>query len=463
MKIMTKRLLVAVCLLVVSATLLGSASFAWFSMNTEVNVEGIEVEAYSDSLFLEIKGSGVNAEFGVSAQFATGKKSLRLITNAFLADEEVVKIVVTPATGYYLGEAAGIVYYVKADSDVTGGKDNYVIADLDAPTSTTGLYKLTFVRNSASATFSEGDTTAYYKKDLATNSYVKVDNSSFVIGESLAAYYTTTTTPTVETTGAVYDGSSMYYSLSGNTYTIVGDLELGTKLDDKYFTIEDMAHDAVVGENDPENDPTGDPEDDPAEDPELQNEDEEPAGTMATYYYVKNDNDEYSCLGLSISAALDTYPEFYWGRAYSNTLGQSEGTNTLNVIGESDLPSYVYRDTVSLRCAKNTNTAQNLKIAEVKIGGKTNALSEAIRILFVATNGKGEVRYVTYDNGDAAAFNGALFSTILGDEGEIVTVDMYIYFDGTDEVAKTATVDAGVFNGQTVEVKFTIAEQPYNE
>ncbi len=59
----TKKFLIAVCLLLVSATLLGTASFAWFSMNTEVSVDGIEVEAYSDAhihrYFEEVKEKGL--------------------------------------------------------------------------------------------------------------------------------------------------------------------------------------------------------------------------------------------------------------------------------------------------------------------------------------------------------------------------------------------------------------------
>ena len=86
MKIMTKRFLVAVCLLVVSATLLGSASFAWFSMNTDVNVDGIEVEAYSDALFLEISETGADDSYDTAITLADAKKTLRVVTQKKLAN-----------------------------------------------------------------------------------------------------------------------------------------------------------------------------------------------------------------------------------------------------------------------------------------------------------------------------------------------------------------------------------------
>ena len=86
MKIMTKRFLVAVCLLVVSATLLGSASFAWFSMNTNVNVDGIEVVAYSDALFLEISETGADDSYDTAITLANAKKTLRVVTQKKLAN-----------------------------------------------------------------------------------------------------------------------------------------------------------------------------------------------------------------------------------------------------------------------------------------------------------------------------------------------------------------------------------------
>ena len=296
MKIMTKRFLVAVCLLVVSATLLGSASFAWFSMNTNVNVDGIEVEAYSDALFLEIKGSGAEDTFGVSAKFSGDKKALRLVTNAFIANETIVKIKVTPVDG---GNYTSGVYYVKADSDVTNGKDNYVLAtDLVPATDTSDYVIVTFTKATGTYTVPEENepneddpelveedegeniatpVTVYYAKDLATNSFVPV-NDDLENGDSLAPYYTATITEQEET---VYNPDYTYYEYNEDTgvYHIVGNLELGTAFGEgKYFTIEYVNHDEDF------EDDTDEPADEPTDDPELQNEDEEatePVGVIA--------------------------------------------------------------------------------------------------------------------------------------------------------------------------------------
>ena len=484
MKIMTKRFLVAVCLLVVSATLLGSASFAWFSMNTDVNVEGIEVEAYSDALFLEIANRNEDSAFDISTILSGGKKALRLVTNASLAGKEVVKIVVADATGNYDGTGT---YYVKADSDVTDttygandGKDNYVVAtDLEEPSDTSAYFIVTFTKASGTYTApvtttneDDGDgeddgesttttATVYYAKDLSINSFVPV--TGLEDGDSLSPYYTATIT---EQTNPVYDGVSDYYECDSNgVYHVVGNLELGTKLDGKYFTIEYVAHDEDF-EDDTETEPTEpDPDEPDPNDPELQDDTEtETTVEPEPYYYVKNANGDFTCLGFAITEALDTYPGYYWGRAYSGALGSPQGTNTLNVIDTNDNNNdYYYFNTVYLRSAENTNPGQNLRIEEVKVGGRANDLSAALRILFVATNGNGDVVRTTYDNGDASQFSGALFDTILGDKGEVVTVEMYVYFDGTDEVAKTLKDEtAGLLNGQTIEVKFAIDGPDYN-
>ncbi|MBR5922221.1 MAG: hypothetical protein IKZ59_00340, partial [Clostridia bacterium] len=46
----------ALCMLLVSAILLGTSTYAWFSMSTEVTATGMSVTAVSDAIFLEIAG-----------------------------------------------------------------------------------------------------------------------------------------------------------------------------------------------------------------------------------------------------------------------------------------------------------------------------------------------------------------------------------------------------------------------
>ena len=52
-----KKLVPAICMLLVSAVLMGTSTYAWFSMNTSVTATGMQIQAKSDTTYLMI-GSG---------------------------------------------------------------------------------------------------------------------------------------------------------------------------------------------------------------------------------------------------------------------------------------------------------------------------------------------------------------------------------------------------------------------
>lgn len=498
MKIKTKRLVLAVCLLLISATLLGTASFAWFSMNTEVTVDGVEVEAYSDALFLEI--SDDNSDYDTSITLTTGgKKTLRLVTPLTISSTDTVyNIAPVAAVGYYASEST--VYYklgsVEGNDDTYAG-NNYIAIDNATLTPATDISALYAVEISAAGTnavdgvtycrlnagktgytvvsFTAGDALAgdiriltvknYFEYDSAAETYTPV---KFYEGDSLSGYYTATFTAA---TGTAVDGTD-YYTVDAGVYT-KATITAGTDVSTDYFTVSATA----CGTDDTA--------------PILFNYNGSGEYTLATVtrgsslaglytinesestqyaevdptsasgaIYVKNGNDYvYVC---NKSIAEDITDEIFWGRAYSDTLGDVKTDATLNVI-KSNTDKYYYYDTVYLRSAANTNDGQNLRIENVAISGRENDLSDALRVLFVATNGAGEVVATTYSNrAGMASFDGDLFAAIRGNKGEVVTVDMYVYFDGTDAAALTlATGDAGLLNGQSVSVKFAIDGPDY--
>lgn len=63
-----RKLLPALAMLLISAVMMSTASFAWFAMNTNVTATGMDVSAKSNDTFLQIKpkGGSITAE-GVSA------------------------------------------------------------------------------------------------------------------------------------------------------------------------------------------------------------------------------------------------------------------------------------------------------------------------------------------------------------------------------------------------------------
>ena len=73
-----KKLIPALCMLLVSAVMLGSTTFAWFSMNTTVTASGMKVEAKSDAKFLQIKNTGAwnDTDAFTSVTLTAAKKSI---------------------------------------------------------------------------------------------------------------------------------------------------------------------------------------------------------------------------------------------------------------------------------------------------------------------------------------------------------------------------------------------------
>ena len=49
-----KKIIPALCMLLISAVLMGTSTYAWFSMNTQVSATGMKVTANSDATYLVI-------------------------------------------------------------------------------------------------------------------------------------------------------------------------------------------------------------------------------------------------------------------------------------------------------------------------------------------------------------------------------------------------------------------------
>ena len=67
-----RKLLPAIAMLLISAVMMSTASFAWFSMNTTVTATGMQIEAKSDQTFLIISATNSTAET-IQAEFDTNK------------------------------------------------------------------------------------------------------------------------------------------------------------------------------------------------------------------------------------------------------------------------------------------------------------------------------------------------------------------------------------------------------
>ena len=443
----SRRIIISMAMLLISALLLGTASYAWFAMNTQTSVDGFEVEAYTDSLFLEISQSK-EIGYGVETTFAADSRDLRLVT-ALYNTGKLVELSVADGTGTYNATNNGT-YYEKVASDYGTNAYNYidVTAKLVKASETSGMLMnptFTLVKVHGAPA---GDV---YELDTKTHIFTKVTT------EDAYGYYTVTYTAA----GTYYDGQSTYYieSADGKTLTPATGLVVGSDLS-QYYTVTAADADANNARSDGETE----------------------------YYLVNtvNGKSDYSYVGtIPEDTVLNDY--LFWGRAYSTDANDVQANNTLQILnptagtGEidpdtNDPRNYYLAKTVYLRCAEGTNHASNLVIDEVILGGMNNAMTGALRVLFVATSSAdadanatpakpARISTCLYDAGTGAFTysNGSnLFGTVLGNEAETIRVDIYIYFDGTDEDAKNSTIAGKLLNGQSVEIKFGIDELVYN-
>ena len=427
MKRNMNKILGATAMLLVSVLMLGTASFAWFAMNTRSVADGLTVEAYTDSNFLEISKNG--SVYDTDITYDTNNTgTLRLITyKRFNASEIVSGLVATAGTGTYVTGDTNK-YYKAVEADMG---TNYIYVPMTSEThgasSTAGLVKdpvFTLVTEERLG----DDGKKYFK--LEKNAYVRIDNPETI---SVKGYYVGVYGD-AEPTGSEYTGSGTYYSWDGTKFSKVSGLHVGADLS-QYYTI--TSNTVTLTENQ--------------------------KGDGLTVYYLKNGND-YSYVGtVSNEEYVKNY--IYWGRAYSDKADEEQADNTLSIIDEANAKEYYLQQTLFLRQAEGTNLANNLRVEEIRIGGATNALNDALRVLLVASSSSDPTNIVTslYDAGTGTFDNQLLFAKLLGNEAETITVDVYIFFDGTDPVAKNTTMVGATLNGQSVEIEFAIDELPYNQ
>lgn len=445
-----KALFPAAIMLLVSTLLLSTVSLAWFSMNTSVYVGGIEFEAYSDSLFLEISNSRDNGYAFTIEDESAEEKSLRPISIGNL-NGGALKVEFTEITDDTARFAAPqdpqnpTVYYAKiaksATNDSMPGFDYVAVnARLKAASDVAGYYNATdgkiLFTLITSGSYDSGANTKYYEK--VGNAYKE---KTLADGDRLFGLYTVTANDGDECAeGECYEAGKLYYEKKTDGYYPVGGLSLGSALGG-YYTVSSQSV-ATVADG-------------------------------VSCYYIVNNRGDYISLGTpAIDTTLDeTYT--YWCRGYSSTLNSSEGDNTVGVVDTSRYtdatnPYYLY-DVFYLRMASGASAADNLRVSAVSIEGEDSLIS-AIRVLFVATSDNGATARAEYNNrtktithldGVDEYGEGILFETLLGDMGEVVEVEVYIYYDGRDADVKTN--GDMILSGQKLGITFSIDVPEYLE
>ena len=125
-----KKLIPALCMLLVSAVMLGSTTFAWFSMNTTVTASNMQVQAKADQVYLQIKektGSFTDNGNHTSVPSTVEKKSL-LPTNVYKSFNETTPVAFAGGKDFIWVSN----YSVDADKSDKAGSYTDVTEDVDS-------------------------------------------------------------------------------------------------------------------------------------------------------------------------------------------------------------------------------------------------------------------------------------------------------------------------------------------
>jgi hypothetical protein len=339
---MKGRIALVFWLVVVLAVLTATASYAWLAMNLSASFRGIEVEAVTDSLFLEISAEA-DSKYDTSVSFGSDT----VLASGFSTDDRISFITYRQIPNH----GAIRITTVQLNDGTYNGSGRYFKAV-------------------------QSDT------DEKQRSFIDI-TGTLKTGDSLAGYFTVmrgSWYPVSDT-----DSLDYYYEHSrpGNVidYISIGKVPRGERL----------------------------------------------AGRII------------------------------WGYATSDALNDAQGENPISVVSfDVPPPGYRLHRTVYLRCAESTSDAEKLCVDEVTITGR-NYLENTMRIMFVATSGSGQTVTAFYNHREPGQFE--LFDKILGNEKEVITVDMYIFFDGSDDDAYST---GSIFTESNVTVKFSIDDHDYN-
>ena len=116
---LTRKLIPAFAMLLLSAVLLSTASFAWFTSNATVTANGMKVQATTAANLLISKDDGASYDVAVNFNESTATTLTPCSTNATVGSKVVANSVFADNKFYALNNAEGIDYNSGAASDTT--------------------------------------------------------------------------------------------------------------------------------------------------------------------------------------------------------------------------------------------------------------------------------------------------------------------------------------------------------
>ncbi len=223
-----KRLILTLGLLLVSAALLGTSTFAWFSMNTSVTATGMQVTAKSNAKFLLIGDDSVKAAGAKTdaADRALTDSHTALYATTSNTDKKCYPVAYYETASTLNGHATEAKNWYtttsdKMDTAVSGSADVTKVDLGDAKYMLTYKMYLTLSKDSEDFTGKVKITATFSSADEAVKAYVTV-NGEHTVFDSATTTYTTKDDVNIKSTTAVEVVAYVY--IDGN----------GTNVNSKY-------------------------------------------------------------------------------------------------------------------------------------------------------------------------------------------------------------------------------------
>ena len=121
-----KKLMASASMLMVSVMMLGSATYAWFSMNKEVTVDGMSVTAKSDTTFLVVKavGASANTLAGVKEYNHTSDSAYTASAELYPAAHDTIEITDTATEVDASTSSVKDLWYYRYNADPTSSTNS---------------------------------------------------------------------------------------------------------------------------------------------------------------------------------------------------------------------------------------------------------------------------------------------------------------------------------------------------
>ncbi len=168
-----KKLVMSICMLLVAASLLGTSTFAWFSMNKTVSATGMQITAKTSSTFLLI-GSGTNdtaSEIQALVGSASGDNGLTTDINVPNAEASVL-----PAAHETIATATAAAAYANWYTGAGTAPDNGALVNATKTVLTDSTFASYVIKRTVYLTVAVGGTTTGDIK-VALDSMTQIDGT----------------------------------------------------------------------------------------------------------------------------------------------------------------------------------------------------------------------------------------------------------------------------------------------